>query len=75
MPLFLLKELLDCLKNVGHYANIVARLEKFIKTCTENKESCTQVYECFAQCLIEYLRYFKEQLNNIGCILVRKGFY
>ncbi len=49
------------------------RLENFTKKCVNDPSYSTQVYESFSQCLIEYLRYFKQDLNKYGTIIVKKG--
>ena len=50
------------------------KLELFIQKCIDNrKEFSTQVYETFSECIIEYLRYYKESLNKLGVELIKKG--
>lgn len=63
----------DCLRNIGYYSKIVIKLELFIKKCSNDQEFSTQVYQAFSQCLIEYLRYYKQNLNTIAIDLARKG--
>jgi hypothetical protein len=63
----------ECLNEIICYSKIIMRLENFTKKCVNDPSYSTQVYESFSQCLIEYLRYFKQDLNKYGTIIVKKG--
>ncbi len=63
----------ECLDEIIYYSKIVMKLEDFTKKCVNDSNYSTQVYESFSQCLIEYLRYFKQNLNKYGTIIVTKG--
>jgi hypothetical protein len=52
------------------------KLESFINKCVDSTGVySTQIYETFSQCLIEFLRYYKECLNKIGVELIKKGIF
>jgi hypothetical protein len=50
---------------------MIIKLEEFVKNASQY--SYTQTYEAFAQCITEFLTYFKKILNSLGCILVEKS--
>jgi hypothetical protein len=59
------------LRPICHYSEIVVNIEDFIRSCQYQNDK-TQVYESFAQCLTEYLRSFKRELNKIGSFILKR---
>ena len=51
------------------------KIENFIRNSTNPIYAYTQVYETFVQCLVEFMRFYKEHLNQMGGFLVKKGFH
>jgi gamma-tubulin complex component 5 len=67
-----LKELPDCMKQIIFYSKIIIRLENFVQNSTNTSYSYTLTYEAFAQCIIEFLKYFKQKLNIVGEYFIKK---
>lgn len=59
--------------NVAHYANVVVKIERFMRKQAANYDKSTQTYEAFIQCLIEFMRFYKSSLNQIATVLEKKG--
>ncbi|RNA24909.1 gamma-tubulin complex component [Brachionus plicatilis] len=59
-----------CLHQVCYYANVVFRMEHFVKTLCQTRD--TQVYEAFGECIIEFLKFYKLNLNKIASQLAQK---
>lgn len=66
------KEIAECLEDIIYYSKIICKLEKFVSDCVKLDSYYTQIYESFSQCIIEYLNYFKNILNEIGSVLLKK---
>ena len=64
------KELHMCLYQVCYYSNIVFEMDNFVKTLCQTRES--QVYEAFSECIIEFLKFYRQNLNKIASELFQK---
>ena len=60
------------MKQIIFYSKIIIRLENFVQNSTNTSYSYTLTYEAFAQCIIEFLKYFKQKLNIIGEYFIKK---
>jgi len=60
------------MKQIIFYSKIIIRLENFVQNSTNTSYSYTLTFEAFAQCIIEFLKYFKQKLNIIGEYFIKK---
>lgn len=64
------KELDMCLHQVCYYSNIVFEMDNFVKHLCKTRE--TQVYEAFGECIIEFLKFYRQNLNKTASELFQK---
>lgn len=60
------------MQQIIFYSKIIIRLENFVQNSTNTSYSYTLTFEAFAQCIIEFLKYFKQKLNIIGEYFIKK---